>query len=470
MNMLIVFGLILIVASFYLTRNLRKNANYFLVANRDISYIPGALTIAATWTWAPAVLISAQKAYQQGISGSFWFIFPNILTLIIFAFFAMKFRNKAPQGLTLPNYMLQRYGKRVHSVYKTLMLCLNPMCFAIQLLAGGKIISFLLQIDYLYSTIIIASIVLIYTISCGLKATIIADIIQVIFIFIIIAVILPLAISSFHNLGGSIKDGLGGFSGEFLNLFDKKGIYVLLTYGLVQTIGLLAGPWGDQIYWHRAVAIKQSDVRKSFILGALIFSIIPISMAVLGFIAADAHIKGFWVINDVSITNIEVVSHLLPEWSLAAFALILLCTLASTMSSTLSSFASLVTIDFLNKDLEDKSNSSNIIRISRISMSISALIGLAIALIPNLNLLYFFLFYTVIRASTLIPTAYTITTDNKNDNGIFYGIIASLLIGTPVYAYGSLNSNYIYTLTGSIITILIPIISITYFNKLSKRT
>jgi urea-proton symporter len=462
--MLIVFGMIIILATFLLTRKQRSNIDSFHAANRSVGLIQGALTIAVTWTWAPAVLVSAQKGYQQGIVGAFWFIAPNILALIVFAFFAMRFRGKAPDGYTLSNYMLSRYSKRVHNVYKYLMLALNPMCFAIQLLAGGKVMSFILGIDYTLGALLVASIVLIYTLLRGLQSTILADIIQVLLLIILILVILPFSIIKFGQLGISLSDGLGGFSGVYDNLFNSDGLMVFLSYGLVQTIGLMAGPWGDQIYWHRVYAVEKKQVKNAFILGAILFAIIPISMAILGLMGAGGEIHNLWQINDVSIVNVEVIDSLLPGWALSAFALVLLCALATTMSSALSSFSTLIYVDFFNKELANNPQDKEMNLISRASMVILAIIGVAVALVPGISLLYFFLFYTVVRASTLIPTAYTIVSENRDDRGIFYGVLCALVIGTPIYGYGSITGQNIFNLIGALSTVLIPGLFILIFS------
>ena len=463
------FGIILVLITYLVLRKQIDNVVSFHVASRNVGLLQGALSIAVTWTWAPAVLVSAQKGFQQGLVGAFWFIAPNILALIVFAFFTTKFRDKSPNGYTLPNYMFTRYGSRVHTVYKLLMVTLNPMCFAIQLLAGGKILSFILGIDYSTGAIIVAIIVLSYTLLGGLKSTILTDILQQLLLIALILVVLPTAILKFNQLGFSVPDGVGGLSKVYNDIFSKDGWSVFLTYGLVQTIGLMAGPWGDQIYWHRVYAIEKTQVMKAFILGAIIFSITPISMAIFGFIGASGEINHAWKIKDAAIVNVEVISHLLPSWALSAFALILLGALATTMSSALSSFSSLVIVDFLNKKPGDVQNGPELIAYSRMSMVIVAIIGLVIALIPGMNLLYFFLFYTVIRASTLIPTAFTIVTENIDDSGIFYGIITALIIGTPTYAYGSITGQYIFNIFGALLTLIIPGLFILVFLRVQKR-
>ena len=70
-----------------------------------------------------------------------------------------------------------------------------------------------------------------------------------------------------------------------------------------------------------------------------------------------------------------------------------------------------------------------------------ALLAICIANIPNMKILYMFLFYATMRSSTLLPTVTMILKQkNLSESGLFYGIIASLCIGLPIFAYGNFNS------------------------------
>lgn len=64
----------------------------FLAAGHSAPWLLTAFSMAATWVWAPSMFTAAEKAYTQGFAGMFWFVVPNILTMILFAFFANKMR------------------------------------------------------------------------------------------------------------------------------------------------------------------------------------------------------------------------------------------------------------------------------------------------------------------------------------------------------------------------------------------
>lgn len=51
----------------------------FCTGGRNIGWVMSALSIAATWIWAPALFTSAEAAYTKGFAGLFWFLAPNVL-------------------------------------------------------------------------------------------------------------------------------------------------------------------------------------------------------------------------------------------------------------------------------------------------------------------------------------------------------------------------------------------------------
>lgn len=81
------------------------DAEGFHVADRRIGSAIAAMSIAATWIWAPSLFTSSEMAYTRGIPGMFWFTVPNVLCLILFIPFAKRIRAQYPEGITLTGYM-----------------------------------------------------------------------------------------------------------------------------------------------------------------------------------------------------------------------------------------------------------------------------------------------------------------------------------------------------------------------------
>ena len=72
------YAVLMLTATLLFSRRSQTAAS-FHVADRKLGLIQSAMSIAATWIWAPALFTSAEKAYTNGIPGLFWFLVPNIL-------------------------------------------------------------------------------------------------------------------------------------------------------------------------------------------------------------------------------------------------------------------------------------------------------------------------------------------------------------------------------------------------------
>lgn len=413
----------------------------FLVANRELGLWPSALSIAATWTWAPALFIASQMAYQKGVIGLFWFVVPNVLCLIIFSEFAARLRDRMPQGYTLPEFMGKIHSARVKRVYLVQMIGLSTCSFAVQLLAGGMIFSTLTGLPFLPVTLALSFIALSYSLWSGLKSSVLTDYVQTIIIFAVAGTLIPWAI---FNAGGwsVVQDGMGGISGQFTNIFSKQGLDVFLAFGLATTIGLLSGPFGDQSFWQRALATKKEAVRRAFILGAFIFGAIPLSLSLLGFLAAGAGLET----DNAQLINIQTVLEFLPSWTAIPFTVMLLAGLISTLDSCLCAVSSMTGSDF---------DSKKPVAAARTGMLLLALGAVLIANIPGMQILYLFLFYGTLRAATMLPTILSLTMEKLSEPGVFYGLLASICVGLPVFAYGNFNQVVPFIVVGSLLTVLL---------------
>lgn len=87
-------------------------------------------------------------------------------------------------------------------------------------------------------------------------------------------------------------------------------------------------------------------------------------------------------------------------------------------------------------------------------MVVLSVAAIGIANIPGLTVLYLFLFYGTLRASTLLPTIVTLLRPKVSEKGVFYGILGSILIGLPIFAYGNLNKITGLIIFGSLFSVL----------------
>jgi len=438
-GVLIAYTVLMIGATVLLTKK-ENDITAFCVGNRKVGWFTSALSIAATWIWAPALFVSTENAYTKGFAGLFWFLVPNVLCLIIFIPYAKKIRKVMPNGITLSGYMEEKYkSKGVRNVYLFQLGALSALSTGVQLLAGSKILSMLTGIPFFTMTILMAVIAFSYSQFSGIKASIVTDGAQMIFMLIAAA---GFAIFGVKNGGfDSLVNGLSGIKGVGGSLFGSNGLEIFLGFGLPTTIGLLSGPFGDQCFWQRAFCCNEKKIGRAFFVGALLFGIVPLSMGLLGFIAAGSGMQ----IADTSVINFEVISNLFPKWVVAPFIFMIVSGLLSTIDSNLCAFGSLVTD--IKKDAKVKH--------TKIAMILLLVFGIIVANIPGLTVTHLFLFYGTLRASTLLPTILSLHNVSLTPKSIIVGVLLSLGIGLPIFGYGNIAGIATWKTVGSLATVLL---------------
>ena len=437
--MVTVFGAAMVGASLA-NRGDSGRLGSFLVANRSVGTVTGALSVAGTWIWAPALFIAAQKAFQQGLAGAFWFTAPNVACLVVFAFLAARIRKIFPQGYTLPQYVAERFGTKSHLAYLFCFLSLQVCSLSVQLIAGAAMLHAASGLPYAAGVALLVIAFTSYALLDGLRASIRTDVLQVGLIFAGMALLVPRAVM---NAGGmeALAAGLGGITGAHSNIFDPAVAY---GFGITVTIGLMSGPVGDQQHWQRAFAFREGSVVRGYLLGALVFAMVPLTMSLLGFAAAGNPAAAPAVVaGQLSAQQVgpEVVRTLLPPWGIVAFTVMILAGLASTGDSALCAGGSLVSVDIFQRYVNPLASERALLRVSRLAVLGMAAGAVAISLIPGITILSLFLFYGTLRSSTLMPTIWMLYRERLPEWGIFWGVALAVLFGLPTYLWGEMSGN-----------------------------
>lgn len=437
---LLAYAALMLGVTAFMTKR-ENDVEHFCVGNRNTGWLMSALSIAATWIWAPALFTSTENAYTKGFAGLFWFLVPNVLCLILFIPFAKKIREEMPDGITLSGYMHEKYRSRaVKNVYLFQLVALSALSTGVQLLAGSKILSMLTGIPFAAMTVIMAVIAFSYSQFSGIRASILTDAIQMVFM---LAASIAFVAFGVKNGGGleTLLTGLRGITGDAGSIFSEKGLEIFLGFGLPTTVGLMSGPFGDQCFWQRAFCVRKDRIGRAFFAGALLFGVVPLSMGILGFIGAGIGYE----VADIGIINFELISILLPEWSVIPFLFMIVSGLLSTIDSNLCAVSSLTTDIFKEKTLGK----------TKFSMLLLLAIGIAVANIPGLTVTHLFLTYGTLRAATLLPTIFTLKGIKLTPRGVTVGIISALTIGLPVFGYGNLQGIAAYKTAGSLLTVIL---------------
>ena len=473
------FGLAMIVITWLASRSDKwfKSGTGFLVAWRNVPWPLAAPSIAASWIWAPALFVSIQKSYELGIAGAFWFTVPNIFALFIFSLLAPRIRKIIPGGYTLPDWIGYRFNsKLVHRIYLIPYTWYQLMAVCVQIYVGGMMLNYLTGLPINLLMIALLVICLIYSLISGLRASVITDFIQMVFILLGILLIPAWLISKVGFI--SVENGLGGLRGD-ANIFNPE---VAFSFGIVTSIGLIAGAISDQQYWQRAFAIKPKDLILSYFVGGLLFGIVPILLSLLGFVAADPALgialpEG----TGLPMIGIEVVLRILPLSAAVFFVIMLLSGLMSTLDSAMCAASSLYAIDFVpmssaqksilakerqGETLNDEESKvkdqldKQIIKRARTGMYLISILGLLLAFIVqhlfSLDRLWWI--FNGVATCFVVPTVLSLYYSRLSAAGVLTAISGST-VGMIAFVYGNWIKNDTITVYSAIFIIVFSLLS-----------
>lgn len=372
-------------------------------------------SIAATWIWTPAIFVSSEKAYFSGLSGFLMFLVPNVLTLVVFAYFAEMVRKRA-EGFTLSD-VIKSAGKGQKNLHLAISMVILICSTCVQLLGLHTLFSAWGDIPKGLSALIVSAAAMLMVGRSGIKGSIKTDFVKY-FIMFAGGIVL---------LAATVKNG-GGFRAEG---FTPVGFWELMgAFGISTMIGLLSAPYVDQTFWQRAFSIDKDKIRKTFLGSALLFAIIPALFGLIGFFSVGG---ADW--------NIAIAFN--ETWLNGLLAVCVLCALLSTLDSNLCAISSIVCADMKQS-----------VTTGRMSMAVLLMLGSAVMVFTDVGITDMFLIYGTIRTCAALPTILIIL-DRYNPERLFWATLAAVVIAPAGYI---LSADYKWLFT--VLALMLPAIGI----------
>jgi SSS family solute:Na+ symporter len=217
-----------------------KNLEDFFLASKNL---PGSLifvSLTASWFGASSILVSTDEALKTGLS-AFWIIGgPAVLTILILSVFFSGPLRRLP-NLSLPDLFELRYGRIVRHLASALIIWYMVMLAASQMVALGQFLKIFLGLSYLACLAVGTVIVLVYSVTGGLRSVVFTDIVQFV---LLTAGIFGLAVflgwrTSFAEVGRlAAQTREAGFFGFFHNW--EENALIVLSFTLAWTISPIA--------------------------------------------------------------------------------------------------------------------------------------------------------------------------------------------------------------------------------------
>lgn len=449
-----VFGAVMVLVVVLRSRR-DRTADSFLVADRRVSLVAGAFSIAVSWIWAPAVFLCSQQSYVLGLPGIFWFTAPNILCFFTFVPIALRLRRLMPSGYTLPEFIRHRYGgdRRVHTAFLVVFFGYQLGALVINCVAGAALLHAVSGLDPRVAVLAMAAVALAYSLVGGLTASVLTDVLQMGLILLVAAVLVPWCVVEAGGWG-AVSAGLGGVGGAHRDLFDP---WIAYSMGIPMTLGLIAGPISDQMFFQRALAVRRDRIAGTFVLGGLLFGVVPIALSLLGFLGADPALAGALEGADPQVIGAAVVGHLLPSWALLLFCVMALAGLASTLDSACCALSALGAKDVFAVRARGVVTDRRILSAARMTMLVMTAVGAGVALLQP-RLLWVFLIYGALASAGLAPVVLSLFWGRLTAAGAFWAVVLSLAVGTPLSIVANVDGDPHLVVVAAIASVAIGLV------------
>lgn len=353
-----IYFVIILFVGFWSSR--KEDKEEYLIAGRKLKSFEATTTIFSSRIGAAILLTYTALVYLYGL-GAYWYFIGSVFGLFVFYFFGKKVKQIGDKEkfYTLSDFFFFYKGRWAGYLSAIVVIIIMFGWVVLNFTAGAKLVQEYTPINYDWSVIIIATIILIYLLAGGFKAVVKTDIIQTIGIFLLFILMIYLLVKS------ETKPKL-----EFAELFS------IPTKEIVNFF--LAGffiPMASPELWQRVYAIEnQKHFKRSLFLSSVFYFIIGFILLMIGMVIR------------VDIPNISADTSLIVGFSrllpvgLAGLSVVIIYSAVSSSADTyMFTTASSITQDFLEKMGIVKHDNLN--KILRIIMTVMMILGVVMALV-----------------------------------------------------------------------------------------
>ena len=418
----------------------------FFLANRSLKAWVTAVSSTASSESAWAVIGTVGLAYKDGLS-ALWF-FPGCLLgyALNWFFVAERLRkhSREKKTLTIPDYLETHFTDNTHliRIISVIIIFACMMAYiAAQFLAIGKTFDAIFGIPHLASIPIGGAIIIIYTMMGGFRAVAWTDFIQGL---IMVVGLVVLSLAAVIELGGFsvIAQKVNEAAPTALTLMGGKTIPVFLG-SMVGLLGIGLGYPGQPHVITRYMAAKDSKTIKKGMWIAFGWGTLMYSSAILLGICGQVLFPG---LADAEHLFPIAAENLLPVFFTAIVLTGVLAAIMSTVSSQIIVAASAIAHDIYSKVIHVSLTSSQIIKISRLTIFVIGLGAMLVALMDTRVIFWFVLFaWSGLGASFGPVILFTLYSKKVTRNGAIGGILTGFFT-TIVWKTAGLSDTIIYEL------------------------
>lgn len=339
---------------------------------------------------------------------------------LAFSVLSPRIRDYLPEGSTLSDYALKRYGSKMYALTVLLSVFYMFVHIVAELTAIAQVAYQLAGVPLIYTAFLVGIGTMIYTTYGGLKASMFTDLIQMILI-IILLIIVTIGILYFSGGIGEILEQTIINRPDLLDLKNLGGI----EYGLTLCIGVFAANLFHQGYWQRIYSGRNNTVLKKSLITCILI-VLPI-MIITGFIGIAS--AGLKISDNPSVALFSLVYTMFPKELIVIVFILALVLVMSTVDTLLNAMVATLSLNAKKNKDNKKVTSLTYARI------ITVFLILAATLISSkgYSVLYLFLVADLVCAGVFVPLFFGLFNPHLKENIAILAAILGVASGIPSF-------------------------------------
>ncbi|HEY9281520.1 MAG TPA: sodium:solute symporter family protein [Eoetvoesiella sp.] len=422
----------------------RDSLEDYVVARNSQSSVATILTLLASTLGAWILFAPAQAATWGGLAAVIGYALGAMSPRLLMIPLGKRMRELIPQGHTLTEFVILRFGKPMYGLTLLIMLFYMFITLTAEITAISKLVALLAPVPLWATAAVVLGATLLYTSYGGLRASIFTDKVQMIVIVPLLVLLLVLGWKAVGGIGPTLS-GLQEKAPQLLDLSDPVGIKAGLTF----FVAILLTGLFHQGNWQRVYAARDTrTMRNGFLLGGLLAAPVIFMMGLFGLAFVGLGHQG-----DSSTALFSVVMPHIPEWFAIALIPLGLALVMSTADTVISAVSSIIAVDM--RRLMPTARKATLMRLSRWLIFLLAIPVLAAAA-QGYSVLYLFLLADLFCSAAAFPVFFGLFSRRHDGITAVISTVCGLVAGMALFPGPGDKPEYL--LESFLLAALVPVV------------
>ena len=423
---LLVFSLL---GVWYARGRIETVEDYIVARNTATSGTTTATLVASVMgVW---ILLSPAEAGAAfgGVSAVIGYAVGEMLPMLAYARLGPRIRELIPEGHTLTEYALVRYGPAMYAFVLFVSVFYMFIFLAAEMTGITSALEFIAGVPRWQTAFLVGGFVLAYTAYGGLRASIFTDTVQAV---LILPLLVVSAIGAVVALGGvgTVQSRVVATDPSLLDPTFFTG----LRFGVWVAVAILGAELINQSWWQRIYAAQDATtLRNSFRTAAVTNFCLVLLAGLFGVVArayADIVVDASDPAYNASVAFFVLLEDAFPEWVVLLVVLLAVLLVMSSADTLFNALASVVTADLprLVDDIDD----STLTLGARALTVVVAIAAIYVSLRAR-SVLRLFLLADLLGAAVMVPLLSGLYFERVSGRGALAGGVAGLLVGVAYF-------------------------------------